>query len=91
LSTVPAIAEFVPGYEATSFFGIGAPRGTPMGIVELLNAEIKAALSNTKMKARITDLGASVFETTPSEFGRHLADETEKWGKVVKFASIKAE
>jgi len=91
LPTLPAIAEFVPGYEATSFFGIGAPRGTPMGIVELLNAEIRAALRDTKMKARITDLGASVFETTPSEFGRHLADETEKWGKVVKFASIKAE
>jgi tripartite-type tricarboxylate transporter receptor subunit TctC len=91
LPTVPAIAEFVPGYEATSFFGIGAPRGTPMEIVELLNAEIKAALRDAKFKARITDLGATVFESARLEFGRHLADETEKWGKVVKFAGIKAE
>jgi tripartite-type tricarboxylate transporter receptor subunit TctC len=91
LPMVPAIAEFVPGYEATSFFGIGAPRGTPVQIVELLNAEIKAALRDAKIKARITDLGATVFESTPLEFGQHLADETEKWGKVVKFAGIKAE
>jgi tripartite-type tricarboxylate transporter receptor subunit TctC len=91
LPMVPAIAEFVPGYEATSFFGIGAPRGTPVEIVELLNAEIKAALRDAKFKSRITDLGATVFESTPAEFGRHLADETEKWGKVVKFAGIKAE
>ena len=91
LPTVPAIAEFVPGYEATSFFGIGAPRGTPMEIVELLNAEIKAALRDARFKARIAELGATTFETTPAEFGRHLADETEKWGKVVKFAGIKTE
>jgi tripartite-type tricarboxylate transporter receptor subunit TctC len=91
LPTVPAIAEFVPGYEATSFFGIGAPRGTPGEIVELLNVEIRAALRDAKIKARITDLGATVFETTPLEFGRYLADETEKWGRVVRFAAIKAE
>ena len=91
LPTVPAIAEFVPGYEATSFFGIGAPRGTPVEIVELLNAEVKAALRDAKFKARITDLGATVFESAPLEFGRHLAEETEKWGKVVKFAGIKTE
>jgi tripartite-type tricarboxylate transporter receptor subunit TctC len=91
LPTVPAIAEFIPGYEATSFFGIGAPRGTPVEIVELLNTEIRAALRDAKFKARITELGAAVFESAPSEFGRHLADETEKWGGVVKFAGIKAE
>jgi len=91
LPTVPAIAEFVPGYEATSFFGIGAPRGTPVQIVELLNAEINAALRDAKFKARIADLGATVFEGTPADFGQHLADETEKWGKVVKFAAIRAE
>jgi tripartite-type tricarboxylate transporter receptor subunit TctC len=62
-----------------------------MEIVELLNAEIKAALRDARFKARITDLGATVFESTPPEFGRHLTDETEKWGKVVKFAGIKAE
>jgi tripartite-type tricarboxylate transporter receptor subunit TctC len=91
LPMLPAIAEFVPGYEATSFFGIGAPRGTPGEIVALLNAEINAALLDAKFKARMAELGAAVFETTPAEFGRHLVDETEKWGKVVKFASIKAE
>jgi tripartite-type tricarboxylate transporter receptor subunit TctC len=91
LPMVPAIAEFLPGYEATSFFGIGAPRDTPVEIVQLLNAEIRAALRDTRFKARITDLGATVFESTPPEFGRHLADETEKWGKVLKFAGIKAE
>jgi tripartite-type tricarboxylate transporter receptor subunit TctC len=91
LPAVPAIDEFVPGYEATSFFGIGAPRGTPGEIVELLNAEIKAALRDVKFKARISDLGATVFESAPFEFARHLADETEKWGRVVKFAGIKAE
>jgi tripartite-type tricarboxylate transporter receptor subunit TctC len=91
LPTVPAIAEFVPGYEAVSFFGIGAPRGTPEEIVELLNAQIKAALRDPKFKARIADLGATVFESTPPEFGRYLAAETEKWSKVVKFANMKAE
>jgi tripartite-type tricarboxylate transporter receptor subunit TctC len=91
IPTVPAIDEFVPGYEGTSFFGIGAPRGTPAEIVELLNTEIKAALRDAKFKARISDLGATVFESAPSEFAKHLADETEKWGRVVKFAGIKAE
>jgi tripartite-type tricarboxylate transporter receptor subunit TctC len=91
LPTVPPIADFIPGYEGTSFFGIGAPRGTPVGIIELLNAEINAALRNAKFKARIGDLGATVFESTLAEFGQHLADETEKWGKVARFAGIKAE
>ena len=72
-------------------FSASARRVTPVEIVELLNAEIKAALRDTKFKARITDLGATVFESTPPEFGRHLADETEKWGKVVRFAAIRAE
>jgi len=91
LPTIPAIAEFVPGYEGTSFFGIGAPRGTPADIVDLLNGEINVALRDAKFKARVSDLGATVFASTPSEFGQHLADETEKWGKVVKFAGIRAE
>jgi tripartite-type tricarboxylate transporter receptor subunit TctC len=91
LPAVPPIADFIPGYEVTSFFGIGAPRGTPADIIKLLNAEINAALRDAKFKARISDLGAIVFESTPAKFGQHLADETEKWGTVARFAGIKAE
>ena len=91
LPTVPAIAEFVPGYEATSFFGIGVPRGTPTEIVDRLNKEINAGLADPKMKARIADLGSEAMPMTPAEFGKLVADETEKWGKVVKFAGIKPE
>ena len=91
LPTLPAIAEFVPGYEATSFFGIGVPRGTPTEIVDRLNKEINAGLADPKMKARIADLGSEAMPMTPAEFGKFVADETEKWGKVVKFAGIKPE
>jgi tripartite-type tricarboxylate transporter receptor subunit TctC len=91
LPTLPAIAEFVPGYEATSFFGIGVPRGTPTEIVDRLNKEINAGLADPKMKARIADLGSEAMPMTPAEFGKLVADETEKWGKVVKFAGIKPE
>jgi tripartite-type tricarboxylate transporter receptor subunit TctC len=91
LPTVPAIAEFVPGYEATSFFGIGVPRGTPTEIVDRLNKEINSGLADLKMKARLADLGSEAMPMTPAEFGKLVADETEKWGKVVKFAGIKPE
>jgi tripartite-type tricarboxylate transporter receptor subunit TctC len=91
LPTVPAIAEFVPGYEATSFFGIGVPRGTPTEIVDRLNKEINTGLADPKMKARLADLGSEAMPMTPAEFGKLVADETEKWAKVVKFAGLKPE
>jgi tripartite-type tricarboxylate transporter receptor subunit TctC len=91
LPTVPAIAEFVPGYEATSFFGIGVPRGTPTEIVDRLNKEINAGLADPKMKGRIADLGSEAMPMTPAEFGKLVADETEKWGKVIRAANIKPE
>jgi tripartite-type tricarboxylate transporter receptor subunit TctC len=89
LPDTPAIGEFVPGYEASTWFGIGAPRHTPAEIVAKLNKEINAGLADPKMRARLDDLGGGVFASSPAEFGKLLADETEKWGKVVKFAGLK--
>lgn len=89
LPDVPTIGEFVPGYEASAWVGIGAPRNTPNEIVEKLNANINAGLNDPKLKARFAELGATVFVGSPADFGRFLADETEKWAKVVKFAGIK--
>jgi tripartite-type tricarboxylate transporter receptor subunit TctC len=88
---LPTIGEFVPGYEATTWFGIGAPRHTPAAIIDRLNNEINAGLADPKVRARLDALGGGVFATSPAEFGRFIADETEKWGKVVKFSVIKAE
>ena len=83
--------EFVPGFEASTWFGIGAPRNTPSEIIDKLNWEINAGLADPKIKARLADLGLAVFAGSPAEFGKLIADETEKWGKVVRFANIKAE
>jgi tripartite-type tricarboxylate transporter receptor subunit TctC len=91
LPDVPTVGDYVKGYEASSVQGIAAPRGTPPEIIEKLNKEINASLADPKMKARFADLGSSVFPVTPAEFGRFLADETEKWGQVVKFSGAKAE
>ena len=91
LPDIPTVATFVPGYEASTFFGLSAPRATPPEIIDRLNREINAGLSDPKIKARLFDLGGTVLATTPVEFGRLIADETEKWGKVVKFANIKPE
>ena len=91
LPEVPAMNEIVPGYEADSFHGIAAPRGTPREIVNRLNREINAALADARLKARLADLGAEVFTGTPEDFGRYLAQEIDKWGKVVKFSGAKAE
>jgi tripartite-type tricarboxylate transporter receptor subunit TctC len=91
LPDVPAMADFVPGYEASAVQGTGAPRNTPAEIVDKLNKEINAGLADPKLKARFADLGATVFPVTPAEFGRFMADETEKWGKVIKFTDAKAE
>jgi len=89
LPEIPSIAEFVPGYDAGAFYGIGAPAKTPAAIVERLNREIEAALADPTMKARFADLGSVPFRGSPTDFGAIMAAETEKWTKVVKFAGIK--
>jgi len=91
LPDIPTVGDYVKGYEASSVQGIAAPKGTPPEIVAKLNKEINAGLADPKMKARFADLGSSVFPVTPAEFGKFLAGETEKWGKVVKFSGAKAE
>jgi tripartite-type tricarboxylate transporter receptor subunit TctC len=91
LPDVPSMSEFVKGYEASQWYGIGAPKGTPPEIIAKLNTEINAGLTDPKMKARFTDLGGVPTPMTPAEFGKLVADETVKWGKVVKAANIKAE
>jgi len=90
LPDTPAIAEFLPGYEASTFFGIGAPKSTPTEVINKLNHEINAALADTNIKARLATLGATVLPGSPADFGKLIADETEKWAKVIKFAGIKA-
>jgi tripartite-type tricarboxylate transporter receptor subunit TctC len=91
LPDVPAIAEFVPGYEATNFTGFGAPANTPSEIVAVLNREVNAALADPAFKARIVDLGMEPFASSPAEFTEFFAEYTEKWGKVIHNAGIKAE
>ncbi|MEI7873039.1 MAG: tripartite tricarboxylate transporter substrate binding protein [Alphaproteobacteria bacterium] len=91
LPDVPPIADFVPGYEASGFAGIGVPRGTPVEIIDLLNKQLNAALVDPKVKSRIVDLGGTPVGGTPAEFGKILAEATEKWGKVIKAAGIRAE
>ena len=87
LPDIPTVADTVPGYEASAATGIGAPRGTPAAIIERLNAEINAAFADPAMRARLADTRGMALPGTPAEFGKVLADETEKWGKVVRFAS----
>jgi tripartite-type tricarboxylate transporter receptor subunit TctC len=89
LPDVPTVGEFVPGYEGNAWFGIGAPKNTPKEIVDKLNSEINAGLADPKLSARLIDLGGVPMLVTPAEFGKFIADETEKWGKVVKFAGLK--
>jgi tripartite-type tricarboxylate transporter receptor subunit TctC len=91
LPDIPTVGDFVPGYEASNWYGIGAPRNTPVEVIEKLNKETNAGLADPKIKARIADLGGSVLTGSSTDFGRLIADETEKWGKVVKFAGIKAD
>jgi len=91
LPDVPPMGDFLLGYEASAWFGIGAPKNTPPEIVDRLNKEINAGLANATIKARLIDLGATIFAVSPAEFGRFIADETEKWGKVIRAANIKAE
>ena len=91
LPDVPTVGEFVPGYEASQWYGIGAPKATPMEIIGRLNEEINASLGDPKIKARFADVDGTVLPCSPADFGKLIADETEKWGKVVRFANIKAE
>jgi tripartite-type tricarboxylate transporter receptor subunit TctC len=91
LPDIPTVSEFVPGFEAGPFYGVGAPKNTPSEIVERLNTEINAGLTNQKLGARLTDLGCTPLPGSPGEFGKLIADETEKWAKVIKFANIKPE
>jgi tripartite-type tricarboxylate transporter receptor subunit TctC len=91
LPDIPAVGEFVPGYEASNWYGIGAPRNTPTEIVEKLNKEINAGLADAKMKERLADLGGAVLPGSPAEFGKLIAEETEKWARVVKFTNIKSD
>ena len=85
------MAEFVPGYEASTWYGVGAPKATPAEIVEKLNKEINAGLADPKIKARLADLGGTALPGSPSDFGKHIAEETEKWAKVIRSANIKPE
>ena len=91
LPDLPTVGDFVPGYETSAWQGIGAPKSTPTEIIEKLNKEINAGLADPKIKARLTDLGGTVLPGSPADFGKLIADETEKWGKVVRAANIKPE
>jgi tripartite-type tricarboxylate transporter receptor subunit TctC len=89
LPDVPTVGEFVPGYEASQWFGVVAPKNTPPGIVDKLNKEINAGLADPKLKARLVELGGSPASGTSDEFAKRLADDIEKWGTVVRTAHIK--
>jgi tripartite-type tricarboxylate transporter receptor subunit TctC len=91
LPDIPTVADFVPGFEVSGWFGIGAPKDVPAAIVDRLNTEINAGLNDPAMKARLADLGSSAFAASPSNFGRFIADEIKKWANVIKIANIKPE
>ena len=91
LPDVPSISEFVPGYEASSWLGIVAPKGTPVQIVDGLNNQINAALADAEMKKRLSDIGTEPMPMPPAQFGKFIVAETDKWGKVVKFAGVKVQ
>jgi tripartite-type tricarboxylate transporter receptor subunit TctC len=88
---IPPLADFLPGYEATGWSGIGVPMSTPAEIIDKLNSEINVGLADSKIKARLADLGSTPLVGSPADFGKHIASETEKWAKVVKFTGIKAD
>jgi tripartite-type tricarboxylate transporter receptor subunit TctC len=91
LPNIPIMADYLPGVEAGFWAGIGAPKGTPAGIIDRLNKEINAALADSSVRARFADLGASLMPGSPAEFENFIREETEKWAKVVEFAGIKAD
>ena len=89
LPDLPTVGDFVPGYETSAWQGVGAPKNTPAEIINGLNKEINAGLADPKIKARVADMGGTVLAGSPADFGKLIADETEKWGKVVKFSGAK--
>ena len=89
LPDLPTVADFVPGYEASAWYGVGAPKGTPAEIIDKLNSEINAILANPKTKSRFAELGASLIGGSPADFGRLVVEETDKWSKVVRFSGAK--
>jgi tripartite-type tricarboxylate transporter receptor subunit TctC len=91
LPDLPTVNDFVPGYEAISWYGIAAPKNTPADVVDKLNKEINAALADPKIKGRLADLGGTMMPGSPAQFGKFIADEAEKWGKVVRAAHMKAD
>jgi tripartite-type tricarboxylate transporter receptor subunit TctC len=91
LPDVPTVDEFVPGYEASAWFGVGAPKNTPSQIIDKLNEAINAGLADPKIKARLADLGGTPLAGSPADFGKLIAEETEKWAKVIRAANIKPE
>jgi tripartite-type tricarboxylate transporter receptor subunit TctC len=91
LPDVPSVAEFVPGFEASAWFGVGAPKNTPAEIIDKLNKEINAIRADPKMKAQFADLGGTVLPGSPADFGKLISDETEKWAKVIKLSGAKSD
>jgi tripartite-type tricarboxylate transporter receptor subunit TctC len=91
LPDVPVMADFLPGYEASAWAGFGAPKNTPVQIIDKLNKEINAGLADTKIKARLADLGGTMLPGSPADFRKFIADEIEKWGQVIRAANIKPE
>jgi tripartite-type tricarboxylate transporter receptor subunit TctC len=91
LPDIPTVGDFVPGYEASPWEGLGAPKNTPAEVIDRLNKEVNAALADPKVRARLAEFSAVPIPMTPAQFGKLIADETEKWAKVVKFTGAKAE
>src|SRR5262249_39467546 len=91
LPDIPMLADYLPGYEASAWYGLGAPRSTPPEIIDKLNKTVNEILADTAVKKKFADMGASLIVTSPADFGKYVADETEKWGKVVKFSGAKPE
>ena len=88
---MPTVCDFVPGYEVTTWAGIGAPKGTPSEVIERLNGEINVGLASPVIKTRYADLGGTAFFSSPSDFGKFIVEDTEKWAKVIKFSGARAE
>jgi tripartite-type tricarboxylate transporter receptor subunit TctC len=91
LPDIPTMSDFLPGFESSAWFGVGAPKNTPTEIIQKLNTEINTALADPEMKARLADLGGTPLVLSPADFGKLIVAETEKWGKVIRAANIKPE